>query len=48
MKAFRKSDEYEAVTNNLKFSEKVSDVFEKVLPFLLALIWVGLTTSKKK
>lgn len=46
MKAFRESDEYKAVINSLKFSEKVSDVFEKVLPFL-ALIWVGLTMSKK-
>lgn len=48
MKAFRESDEYEAVNNSLKFPEKVSDVFERVLPFLLALIWVGLTMSKKK
>lgn len=47
MKAFRESDEYEAVNNSLKFPEKF-DVFERVLPFLLALIWVGLTMSKKK
>lgn len=48
MKAFRESDEYEAVNNSLKFSEKVFNVFERVLPFLLVLIWVGLTMGKKK
>lgn len=48
MKAFRESDEYEAVNNSLKFSEKVFNVFERVLPFFLVLIWVGLTMGKKK
>lgn len=48
MKTFRESDEYKAVNKSLIFSEKVFNVFESVLPFLLAVIWVGLTMSKKK
>lgn len=41
MMAYRESDEYEAATNYFKFSKKVSDVFERGLPFLPGLFLYG-------
>lgn len=48
MMAYRESDEYEAATNYFKFSEKVSDVFERGLPFLPGLFICGLDHDQQE